>query len=175
MNDFLRFLLRGGLILAAFGLSMRQVNSLAAVGSLYFPALWVYAYFPAFKLPWKQGFLLVLLSGIVIETQIFEFRGLLIPALILTHVWMRYESSKPDDFTFAKHLWFASFAHLFLVVWLTLLHMTRGDSSIGYVGVRFLQDWLCGQLLVLPLVFLLGYKMDRWWGYREDFHSPRRP
>lgn len=163
METYLKRLLKYLAIYIVFWFMMTQINGFAAYASLYFPIFWVFVYFPATQHAWQSGLAITVLSGIFLESQYTEIRGLYLPLMLVIFLALHFRRSRVVDSKTSTHLGLASIVH-----WILILIPTAILQALGRVvedphllWQRTLQDGVSGQLLLLLIfpVLSVGFVM----------------
>ena len=158
MSDTIKRLLRYLVAYIVFWFAMTQVNSFAAIFSVYFPVYWVFVYFPAMRHDWKVGLTVTALSGIFLESQYLEMRSIFLPLMLVIFLLLHFRRTKVVDSKSGTQIGIASLVHWILVMIptgvLQLLHSELGSRDLW---LRALQDAVTGQLflfLIYPLLMV---------------------
>jgi len=132
---------------------MTQVNSFAAIVSVYLPVFWVFVYFPAMRHDWRSGLVITLLSALFLESQYPETRGVLLPLMMILFLMLHFRRSKVVDSKTRTQIAVASFVHWLLVMIPTaVLQLFQASLEGQNLWFRALQDAITGQIFLL-LVF----------------------
>ena len=153
MSDLFKKLLRYLFAYIAFWFAMTQINSFAAMASVYLPVFWVFVYFPGMRYDWRPGLLITVLSALFLESQYPETRGIFLPLMIVLFLLLHVRRSRAVDSKTGTQIAIASAVHWILILIPTAVMQLFHVSFEGQnLWARTLQDGVTGQMFLL-LIF----------------------